>query len=508
MNSKIYNAVYDFELMPYALGDVLTWNVQTAIQCETAGLDKVNINILIDGNFPASIYQKEMITSDNYGIYFNELFGSFGTHPYLGNIFIFRNREDLLNSLYITSKLNNLNLEAYDDYIFAINNRSELNVLVSYFTKYIYYHDRINDFSNSKGRIPLLKPSLGCEPDISGLINKRLAGKKIVVIHPRLRKLDIGYAGSHTYSRDSDFVEWYEFLQHTHISNPEIQFVLIGRLQEKPIEFLRLPNVMSLRSFGFGLGHELTLMLRANLFIGTSSGFAAMVNFSEIPYFITKMNKDSCIAYGIPEGHDRLPFAKEGQFLIYDPETSFLLEELLIRGLGGSTPPAPGPEAFLNPQINTKTWEVERQYWLYPGSTTARFHIDDTYADKETAFLIIPKLEEAKTLWRQGNKFQAWKILDMLKLNFPRMILKNQEYEDLILKLENNYNKWGIFSKVILYYDRYIDFLLSQFMKFFLSFLALIKYFWWLLINPKYIWTNRNRIPRKIRLLFKRFFHF
>ena len=32
-----YCAVYDFELMPYALGDVLTWNVQTAIRCEEAG---------------------------------------------------------------------------------------------------------------------------------------------------------------------------------------------------------------------------------------------------------------------------------------------------------------------------------------------------------------------------------------------------------------------------------------------------------------------------------------
>ena len=59
-----------------------------------------------------------------------------------------------------------------------------------------------------------------------------------------------------------------------------MQFVVVGRLQEKPLELLRLPNVISLRTLGLGLGHELTLMLRCDLFIGTSSGFAAMANFS------------------------------------------------------------------------------------------------------------------------------------------------------------------------------------------------------------------------------------
>ena len=88
----------------------------------------------------------------------------------------------------------------------------------------------------------------------------------------------------------------------------------MGRvLQEKPLEMLRLPNVTSLRVYGMGLGHELTLMLRSNLFIGSSSGFAAYANFTAIPYFITRMNPGSCQAYAIPDGSNYLPFAKKNQ---------------------------------------------------------------------------------------------------------------------------------------------------------------------------------------------------
>jgi hypothetical protein len=115
-----------------------------------------------------------------------------------------------------------------------------------------------------------------------------------------------------------------------------VQFVVLGRIQEKPLEILRMPNVISLRTLGLGLGHELTLMLHSDLFMGTSSGFAAMANFSAIPYFITHMNRNSCIAYGIELGAEQLPFATEGQILVYEPETSHMLARLLERGLDGA----------------------------------------------------------------------------------------------------------------------------------------------------------------------------
>jgi hypothetical protein len=165
------------------------------------------------------------------------------------------------------------------------------------------------------------------------LIEERFAGKRIVAVHMRLRRVDAGYGGAETYARDSDFLEWHEFLREASTRHPDVQFVVLGRLQEKPLEMLRMPNVISLRTLGLGLGHELALMMHSDLFIGTSSGFAAMANFSAIPYFITQMNQNSCMAYGIEPGAERLPFAAERQVLVYEPETSDMLMRLLERGL-------------------------------------------------------------------------------------------------------------------------------------------------------------------------------
>ena len=506
MHSTIYNAIYDFGIMPYALGDVLTWNVQTAIQCELANLEKVNINIILDSENCASIYQKEMIRPDNFELHFNELFSSFGTHPNLGNIFIYRSRKEFLESYMVTENSNQLNLEAYNDYLDAINNPNNLDLLVSYFTKYIYYHERINKFAYSAGRIPLLKSSLGCEPDISGLLNKRLAGKHIVIIHPRLRKLDIGYAGNHTHSRDSDFLEWYNFLKHIYIDYPDIQFVLVGRLQEKPIEFLRLPNVISLRSYGFGLGHELTLMLRANLFIGTSSGFAAMANFTKVPYFITKMNTDSCKAYQIPFGCDRLPFSTDHQLLIYESESSELLSKLLIQGLKGAIPPVSGSNPILNPLINEKIWEEERQYWLIPGATTSRFQIDDTYVDKETAFLISPQIKKANDLYLQGKNLSSHQILESLRHNFPRMTEKNLDYKDLEKKLYNSNSNFSFYKFTLFTYYRILNKYGQVFFDVYILLKKELKLLLWYSKNINYIYINRKKIPNKISFLIVSFY--
>ncbi len=325
-------AVYDFELFPYALGDVLTWNVRTAIRCEELGRDRVNVFICLDERFPSNIYQRDHVTAENSGLFLNELFGAFGTHPKLGNLCFYRRREALFERLREEARGDAANTEALADYEQAVANRDDDDALIRYFTHNLHSHEQIIAFAKRHGGIPLLRPSMGCEPDVIGLVSKRFAGKKIVVIQARLRRLDPGYGGEHTYARDSDFLEWYAFLREAGTRHPDVQFVALGRLQEKPLELLRLPNVMSLRTLGLGLGHELTLMLRSDLFIGTSSGFAAMANFSEVPYFITRMTHNSCNAYCIPYGTERLPFATERQILVYEPETQEMLMRLLERG--------------------------------------------------------------------------------------------------------------------------------------------------------------------------------
>jgi len=429
VTQRNYAAVYDFELMPYALGDVLTWNIQTAIRCEQLGRERVDVHICMDPRHPSSIYQSDMINADNCGLFFSELFGAFGTHPRLGTIHIDLRREDTLDRLRACAQGDDANAEVLADYEHALANRHDNDILVAYFTKYIYYHEGINAFAQEHRRIPLLQPSMGCEPDITGLLTRRLAGKRTVAIHVRMRRLDAGYHGEHTWARDSDFVEWYGFLAEAGKRYPDVEFVVMGRQQEKPLELLALPNVMSLRTFGLGLGHELTFMLRCDLFIGTSSGFAAMANFSETPYFITKMGKESCNAYRIPFGAERLPFATERQILVYEPESQDLLLRLLERGLKDVPPRTGAGGPTIDPAIDVRSWEIERLRWLHKGATTSRFHTDPVYRDKETAFLIWPRIKQARRAlsagWRIGP---ALSVLERIERHFPALCARFPEY--------------------------------------------------------------------------------
>ncbi|NDB18914.1 MAG: hypothetical protein EB027_06595, partial [Actinobacteria bacterium] len=120
-----------------------------------------------------------------------------------------------------------------------------------------------------------------------------------------------------------------------------------------------------------------------------------MANFSTLPYYITKMGKESCNAYEIEYGCPRLPFSTDRQFLVYEPEDRHLLMRLLEEGLAGVPPRGKRPPS-LDPCIDVRSWEWERSQWLNPSATTARFHLDEPYRDKETAFLLWPKIRQAK----------------------------------------------------------------------------------------------------------------
>lgn len=416
-----YCAIYDFELLPYALGDVLTWNIQTALRSQAAGRPRVDAYLCVDPRYPSSIYQRSLVLKENCALFFNELFGAFGTHPTLGNIFVFTDRDEMLARLRDVSRDDPVNAAELRGYEEVLGKRDNADALNAYFIEYIYSHGRLNSHAAEHGAIPLLVPSRGCEPDIEGLISRRLADKRIVIVHPRLRRLDHGLGGDHTYSRDSDFLEWYEFLRLSALSHPDVQFVVVGRLQEKPLELLKLPNVLSLRTLGLGLGHELTLMLRADLFIGTSSGFAAMANFSATPYFITKMNKESCNAYAIPNGSAKLPFAKPNQELIYETETAELLRSLLERGLAIAPSRTDCVAPVRSPSINVDAFEQERAQWLHPAATTGRLFVDEDQADQETAFLIWPKVQEAAAALKKGDRGETAAMVRRTLDNFPRL---------------------------------------------------------------------------------------
>lgn len=408
-----------------------------------------------------------------------------------------------------------------DEYETALDAGEDIIAQNNYLANNAYSHDAINGFLAEHGKIPLLCDSLGYRPDVTGLMVKRFAGKRIVTFHMRNRRLDAGYGGTFSYSRDSDFLEWYEFLSEAGQKYPDVQFVALGRLQEKPLELLTLPNVTNLRDWGLGLGHELTLMRISDLFIGASSGFAAMANFCEIPYFITRMTKEACKAYGIEFYSERLPFGTDRQILVYEPETKELLMRLLERGLRSVPPKVPVSGPVLYPPIDVRSWVWERSRWLYPGSTSYRFFNNALFADKETAFLLWPHVVQAQAQWHRGLANQALIILLRLEASFPRVCERFPEFLRLKMQIASARNDMAVTEscksnlKQLAIEERESFILSESIMRFLVKKYPMtlrIVNFWKrkhrvperLVVLLMSIWTRRDQIPRRLVKLLKR----
>jgi hypothetical protein len=340
-------------------------------------------------------FQRQVIAPENAFLHFNELLPAFMTNPLLRDTRIVTSRDDMVEELREQFSTSADVLADIDRYHAAASSTNDV-VVNRYFDEQIHSHEAINNFYSRNGYIPQLTESLGCSLDMEYLLSWVLADRRVVVVHPRLRALDRGMKGAESFWRDSDFVEWFDFIVTAGERYPEVMFVVVGRLQEKPLELLRLPNVMTLRALGYGLGHELTLLKWCDLFIGTSSGFAAMANFCDVPYFVTRVSKQACETYGIGFGDPHLPFATEEQILVYENETTGMLMSLLEEGLARASRTTPHTHQTRN-SVGTRVGAFvgagpKGSKPLLTFSSTHRFFTDDASADSELRELLAPRL--------------------------------------------------------------------------------------------------------------------
>ena len=117
-------------------------------------------------------------------------------------------------------------------------------------------------------------------------------------------------------------------------------FLILGAYTEWDREMPRLPQLLIPRAMGFGLGHELALLHRADVFMGSSSGFAAMATFCNKPYVITHIQHLFSQYSDVPVGGRHYPFGGDNQILYWERETRVVLldffEELQARVRGAS----------------------------------------------------------------------------------------------------------------------------------------------------------------------------
>lgn len=323
--------------MPYALGDLITWCIKTSIKAKYCKHEGVDIFVCADADEPACLFQNSYINKNNYQYFLKDLKKVFYFHPLVKSCKFFRNRDSFMQAIRIRfAKEQDLLIQAYFlNYLQAYEKRTSPLSLSRYHHSEITLHNDINEYHKKHQDIPsLISPALVLQQVKN--TKKKLGDRIFVALNFRLRAQDKNTDDAWL-NRDSDIGEWMRFLRYCFTAYPNLCFVLLGKLEEKPGELLALENCFVPRLNNQGLAHELAWVEESDFFMGSSSGFAAMANFSQTPYIITKITKSATGPYCIPFGSPKLPFAEGFQKLIYESESKELLVRLLISWLHHSS---------------------------------------------------------------------------------------------------------------------------------------------------------------------------
>lgn len=333
MNNKRLVAVYDFAVMPYALGDVLTWSVKKSVTALNHGLESVVVYICADEKNPSNFHQNQFVTPTNFEASLLELMPAFWSNPMMSEVRVFRSREALMESLSSLSDLDTASRAGLTGYDYVWENRGQLAVVNSYLERQICSHEDINDYAaRNAGGIPWLQMPESFTSAVRDLRASWSPEGYFVAMNIRTRAYD-PESDDAEQARDANLEVWKGFIERAAVERSDVTFVLTGRMQEKPPALLSLNNLIFPRALGYGLGHELAWVNQADCFMGSSSGFAAMANFSRRPYLITGMNPRACKNYCIRMDVPRLPFARDGQELMYGEESGERLMDFINRNL-------------------------------------------------------------------------------------------------------------------------------------------------------------------------------
>jgi len=314
--------IYDFSYGPYALGDALTWTMNLNVGAAAAGCDAIDQYLVIDLSRPGNRHQL-FITEYNYVRIIDNLFPAFLCSPMLRSLKLFHNPPGL--NLFLLREVMRRR-PMWPSFYSHLNKKLDFNS-----------HRRINAFYRERGYLPWLSAPRGYGDWADEFRRAHCKGRFVVAINIRQGALSL--TPSNLF-RDSPMPEWRAFIRRVTTRHPDVLFLVLGGYTEWDHAVYRLPNVLIPRAMGFGLGHELALLHRADLFMGSSSGFATMATFCDKPYLITNILHLSAQYIDVPVGGRHYPFGNENQILHWETETRDVLldffEELHARVRGKS----------------------------------------------------------------------------------------------------------------------------------------------------------------------------
>jgi len=309
--------VYDFSYGPYALGDALTWTMNLNVMATAAGCDAIDQYLVIQPTRPGSRYQP-FVNQHNYVSIIDNLFPAFLCSPMLRSLKLVRH-PPTFNLFLLRDVVRRRRM--WPSFFSHLNGRLDF-----------ISHRRINAYHRGHGRLPWLTAPRGYGSWADAFRREHCGGRFVVALNVRQGALSLAPANLF---RDSPLPEWHAFIRRAAARHPDALFLVLGGYTEWDREMYRLPNVLLPRAMGLGLGHELALLHRANLFMGSSSGFAAMATFCNKPYFVTSIQHLFSPYAGVPVGARHYPFGNENQILHWEMETQDVLldafEELYAR---------------------------------------------------------------------------------------------------------------------------------------------------------------------------------
>lgn len=301
--------IFDFSYQHYALGDILTSQINLAIMAIDRGLRQVDIVVMVNPERP-SARQQTFVTRSNYVAHLDNVMPVFACNPFLRSLQLVRD-VPTFNFLIALRDVNGVPM--WPDLKTHLKMRQD----------YPIDHRRINAFHARHGHTPKLSAPRGYESWARRFHETELGGRPLVVINPRQSSLTESPAVT---VRDAPLAIWHAFIDSVALKQPEALFVMVGGFQEWEHRLQQRRNVFIPRANGLRLAHELALLKIADLFMGTSSGFATFATFTDVAYAIVNVEHNFA-RYAEVQANDRhYPFARSNQILTWRRETT---EELL-----------------------------------------------------------------------------------------------------------------------------------------------------------------------------------
>ncbi len=309
-----YVGILDFVYQHYALGDTLIAEIMMAIEAIEAGRTNIDLILAIDPGRPCAPAQG-FINPGNYIYYFEHLLPAFLCTPMLRSLRLIRDRVTL-----------NLNLQSFE--LSGQPTWPSIARHIRMDQTYPVGHAPINAFYRKHGYIPKLHPPRGYDGWAKRYLAAHFPDKFVVILNPRQSSLT---SAPVVLYRDAVLSDWYRFMRMVASKHPNVVFMPVGAFVEWENRLQRFPNVFIPRTRGLHLGHELALLANADMFIGTSSGFATYATFSDIPYLALNIENYFSAYAGVEIGDEHYPFAAKTQILTWQRETPEGMLELFER---------------------------------------------------------------------------------------------------------------------------------------------------------------------------------